>query len=483
MKKESKTNMNGLVAAETAKVIERTQIQKYHNQRGGGGFAAEDANALADKLSLKKVDVTGTTNELNGADRIVDGQLIQTKYWETPEKTINSSFAKKTGDFRYQGQQLEVPADQYDNCLELMKDKIKEGKVPGVTDPADAKKIVKRGSVTYKQARNIARAGNIDSLVYDSKTHAISSSYIFAISFAIAYARAKWDGKPNKVAINDALGSALAAGSVTFVTGVVTSQVLRTKTAAAGTVTMRHGVKAISKTAIGKSAVQKIASASVGKTVHGAAAVNHVSKLLRSNAITAAVTTAVITAPDIYRAALAKNISWAQFYKNLVVNAAGVGGGIGGWIGGAAAGTGIGGPIGGVVGGILGALAGGAGGSIATKKIADQFVEDDAVEMMCIVKLVAEEQAYDYLLTEKEIEVFAYQLKTEITASWLRDMYAAGNKSKSRAYATSAIEKICSSIIKNRKKIHVPKAAVVQKEIDVIAESVIEEINAEDLAE
>lgn len=66
------------------------------------------------------------------------------------------------------GQVLEVPRDQYETCVELTRDRIAKGKVPGFSNPEDAKKIVKQGTVTYRQARNIARAGNIDSLKFDA---------------------------------------------------------------------------------------------------------------------------------------------------------------------------------------------------------------------------------------------------------------------------------------------------------------------------
>lgn len=54
---------------------------------------------------------------------------------------------------------FEVPKDQYEEDVRLMKEKIKEGKVPGVTNPEDAKKLVKKGLVTYAQAAKIAKAG------------------------------------------------------------------------------------------------------------------------------------------------------------------------------------------------------------------------------------------------------------------------------------------------------------------------------------
>ena len=64
---------------------------------------------------------------------------------------------------------LEAPKDQYEQAVNLMREKIKEGKVAGVTDPEEAQTLVKAGCVTFKQARNIAKAGNIDSLLFDAK--------------------------------------------------------------------------------------------------------------------------------------------------------------------------------------------------------------------------------------------------------------------------------------------------------------------------
>ena len=66
-----------------------------------------------------------------------------------------------------------------------------------------------------------------------------------------------------------------------------------------------------------RAAVDRIASVSAGKSLSGAAATNHVSKLLRSSAITGAVTTVVITGPDFYRAAIQKCLM-GPGRKNLV---------------------------------------------------------------------------------------------------------------------------------------------------------------------
>lgn len=467
--KKQNATPTGLAAAETAKHVEQSQIGKYH-ARGGHGFSGEDANTFSDKVRLRNVESTGNSNEPHGPDRIVDGVKIQTKYHQTAKGTVDAAFHIDSGLYRYEGQVLEVPLDQYEECVRIMEQKIRNGKVPGISDPIEAKDLVRKGTVTYQQARNIALAGNIESLKFDAKTQAVTSSYMFAISFAVGYARAKWDGKTNKEAAVFALKTAVAAGSATFITGVVTAQVLRTRGAAIGAVAMRSGIKSVYKTSLGKSAIEKIAQASLGKAVYGVAALNHVAKLLRSNVITSTVTTAVTITPDFYRAALARNISWTQFTKNLIVNASGVASGVGGWIVGAAIGTTVGGPVGGVVGGIAGAVVGGTAVSAGAKFVADQIVEDDAKKMMAIVQNVSEQLVFDYMFSETEVKVFADRLKKIINVSWLRNMYGAGNGDDRTtlwaAFAKQELEPISEEIIKQRKRIRLPAARTVQTEIE-----------------
>ena len=178
------------MAAIAAVVLERTQIARYHT-RGGHGFAAEDANNLADRLRGRIAKVVGRSLERHGADRVVDGVRVQSKYYENPTATMRSAFDPHGGNYRYPGQVLEVPKDQYRKCLARMRRRIREGRVPGHTDPADAERLVRRGTVTYKQARNIARAGNIDSVKFDVKTGAAVTGVAIALSSLIDYARGR----------------------------------------------------------------------------------------------------------------------------------------------------------------------------------------------------------------------------------------------------------------------------------------------------
>jgi hypothetical protein len=473
---EKKNQYSYLSGSQIANDIEKTQINKFHT-KGGTGFAAEEANALNDRLRGKTVDQVGMANTLNGADRIVDGIPIQTKYFDTPSRTINSAF-DLDGSFKYQGQLLEVPNDQYADCVELMRSKISEGKVQGVIDPNEAENIIKKGDVSYQQAKNIAKAGNIDSLIYDAQTHCVSTGYAFAISFSINFAKLKWSGKSNQEAINDSLSLAFQSGATSFITGIATAQILRSKAAAIGVVTSRCGVRTVAQTDAGKKVVEKIAQASLGKAVYGAAATNHVAKLLRSNVVTSVVTTAVISAPDFYRAAFTGSISWAQFSKNLAVNGAGVAGGAGGWVAGAAGGAAVGSMIpivgtavGGVVGGLIGAFAGGSAATVVSKAILDGLIEDDAKEMIQILPDCLQPLAFDYLLSEDEVKGFAEVLKDRINPEFLRDMYQSSDR---RRFVYTSLESACSKIIAKRPHICLPTIDAVEailrlKEEEVVA--------------
>src|SRR5471030_1734864 len=230
-----------------ARHLESTQLNKF-GTKGGTGFAAEDANALNETLRGVKVSQVGVDNAKNGADRVSNGIHIQTKYFETAARTVSDAFDAETGLYRYPGMQLEVPRDQYEKSVALMRKKIAEDKVPGVRNPDQAVNLVKEGSVTYQQARNIARAGNIQSLKFDAKNNAVTSGYAFAIGFAISFAKAKWEGQPSAAALQESLVMGLLSASTSFVGGVATSQLLRTQTARKATVLIRGGVKAVAKT-------------------------------------------------------------------------------------------------------------------------------------------------------------------------------------------------------------------------------------------
>lgn len=103
-------------------------IDKFSTPRGHG-FAAERANHLYDILHGKDSVIAGDNNAKNGADRIVDGVNIQSKYCKTGAKCIKECF--ENDRFRYfnadgSPMQIEVPLDKYDDAVKAMEERIKK---------------------------------------------------------------------------------------------------------------------------------------------------------------------------------------------------------------------------------------------------------------------------------------------------------------------------------------------------------------------
>lgn len=473
----------GMHSVRSARATEDLQWTKYKNAKGGHGFAAEDANAINDQLRGNKVKKDGILNKKNGADRTVNGQAIQTKYWNTAESSVEAAFDKNTGLFRYRNQKLEVPKDQYDDAVKIMREKIQQGKVPGVKDPSEAENIVKRGDITYQQAKNIAKAGNIDSLVFDVKTQSVTALYALGISFAIQYANCIWNGMDPKDALAVSVKAGLKTGGIVLGAGVFTQQLLRTSAgrsfAAFTSNVSKKLVDQLYRTEIGKKIIHKLASVMLGKNLTGAAAKNVVIKLFRTNLVTGTVTTVALAAPDLYKAMISKKISWKQFSKNFTVSAFGVAGGLAGSWGGAVSGATIGtailpGPgtaVGAAVGGIIGGLGGGIGASMGTKAILDFLAKDDAEEMFLLAQEAVGLLAHDYMISEGEFNSqVAESIIRSISPKWLERMYQSGYRSidpaKARQqFAYEQLEPIFCQVAAERSPVYLPEVKKVRREI------------------
>ena len=80
-----------------------------------------------------------------------------------------------------------------------------------------------------------------------------------------------------------------------ILTGVISAQLLRTGIGAFGATSVRNGIQAISRTPGGREVARQIATASLGKSVAGAAAVNHVSRLTSHECHYSSAVAAVVT--------------------------------------------------------------------------------------------------------------------------------------------------------------------------------------------
>ena len=440
----------------------------------GHGYAAESANDLFDKLAGKDAELVGRDNRPKGPDRRVDGVQIQSKYCRSAAKCISECF--EDGKFEYSNpdgspMQIEVPSDMYEGAVKAMEERIRRGQVQGVSDPAKAREIVRKGHFTYAQAKNIARFGTVESLTYDAVNGVKLAGQAMGISAAVSFAVSIWNGEELDVAVKQACKAGIKVGGIAWIGSITAAQLGRTgmEQALRGPtdwVVERLGAKAAGWIAQG-----------VGSELTDEAAKRLVSKVLRGNVVTAIATTAVLSSVDFFRMFNGR-MSGAQLFKNVTVTASGVAGGTAGWLAGAAVGAKIGKevspklgiPVGAFIGGLLGSLGIGTAASKGAKAVLDEFIEDDAKEMMAIMEKVFGELGVEHLLTEDEAMAVLEALQALDLPDVLRDMYAADDRG---GHARGVLEPLVEDRARARECVALPSSEDLSKETGRLLEEYV----------
>ncbi|GAA0858552.1 hypothetical protein GCM10008916_16880 [Clostridium nitritogenes] len=455
--KEGKLEVGGIIYGNVSNASTVYGMDKFNTPRGHG-FAAERANHLYDKVKGKDATIVGDNNLKNGADRVVDGINIQTKYCKTGSKCVSQCF--ENGKFKYinsdgSPMQIEVPSDKYDDAVRAMKSRIERGEVPEVSNPNEAENIIRKGSFTYEQAKNIAKFGTIDSIKFDAVNGAIIATSAMGISTAITFAVSIWNGEELDIALKNAAYAGIKVGGTTFVTAVLSSQLSRTGLNSA----LVGSSETIIKLMGPKASAMLVNAFRSGGNIYGAAAMKSAAKMLRGNAITGAVSVVILSSFDVANIFRGR-ISGKQLFKNVANTTSTVAGGTAGWVGGSAAGATLGSVIpivgtavGGIIGGLVGSVAAGAAAGKVSGKVLDTFIEDDATEMIRIIEEVFTDLASDYLLNKKEAEIIVDNLKNELSGSVLKDMFASDGRT---GFAKEILVPLIEDEVKKREKIKLP---------------------------
>lgn len=412
-----------------AEIIEKSKFRVHQ----GHGFAAECANNLADNVKGKNAQIVGDDYKKNGPDRLIlnrDGTKIwiQDKYYKTAKEGIDACF-DDLGNFRYididgNPMVIEVPADQYDDAVMYMRQKIESGKIPNVSDPNEAKNYVKKGCCTYQQAKNIAKAGKIDALKYDAVNGTISAVPAFGISTLVNYAVNRFSGKSREESLKRSAKEGLITGGAVFGSSVISAQLART-----GLMDVfKPSSEALVK-ALGDDFANMLVQ-STGKTgakLTAEQVTQQAAKALRSNVLADTVTIMAFSTRDAINLFQGR-ISKEQFIKNLAVTAASVAAGSAGTFVGGAVGNAIVPGGGALPGAIVGSFVFGAVGGWGADIIADQFIDDDDVKMYEIVQNSFVQKCEDYVLNEAEAQNVANNLNEMLTEDMFKDMYQSENR-------------------------------------------------------
>lgn len=407
----------------------------------GHGIYAEEAGALLDKMSGEASTVVGRDNAKNGPDKIVNSVPIQCKYYKKANGSVNACFKKDpiTGlkSYRYldlngEPMKVEVPADQYSQAVELMKQRIVDGQVPGVKDPNAAYSIIRKGKLTYNQALNLAKAGTIESITYDAVTGAVNCLSAFGISSMVAFAQTFWVTKDYKKAAKSAMITGLQVYGMAFAGGVIASQLSRTGITSA----LNPVINGLSKNLSSKLQQEIINSfrALAGKkAIYGAAAQKSFAKFLGSTAVSQSVMFLVFSVPDTYRLVQGK-MSAAQYFKNMTsmflsfVGTTATSIAAGSYIG-----KTFGEKINKKVGAAIGMAAGAIGGAVVgttAKGVGNLIHEDDAIITARLFNAVMFNQFMDNMLILQEQDEIIEMLNQDEKA--LRDLQISLRTSESQ---------------------------------------------------
>lgn len=393
---------------EMVTALKTNQINDRFGDGKGHGHAAEQASYVKDFWKGKNPVAMGGTHEKHGADRvtgIINKEFIQTKYYDNPSGSINAAFKGENGMATYVNDgkmmTIEVPKDQYTRCVKIMEQKIRDGKVPNETNPANAAKYVKKGALTYKQSR-IATKSIFDrnstikengkeikvsfgeKLVYsaglDFMTGAAQALPFALVNFVWVYTNNVWQGTDNDEALNRAAKA--------MVKPILTSAVMYT----------------VASQFASKKGVTEFVGKKVAKEVTKEAVASGVLKTL---------TVVTVVGPDVTKCLVGK-ISPQQLTKNLASTGAGMV--IGGWLGSVVP--------------VVGTVAGAAAGSIVAKKVMDKITPDDNIIMSRVLREEFIEIVLYALLSNEEFEdIIDHTFRDEENyPKLLANMFSAGGR-------------------------------------------------------
>ena len=452
-------------AVESSDVAIFVEHKAHINTPAGHGELAEEANTIIDKIYGLDAKVIGRDNAKDGADRLVNGIKIQTKYYNSSTGSVEACFYPQNGTYRYMDNgkpmQLEVPKDQYEKAVSLFEYKIKQGKVPGVTDPTEAKNIVRKGRLTYKQAVNLSKPGTIESLKYDAATGAVICASAFGITF-VTTMYLVWRKTGD---IGQAIYAGVQAGvevfGLSFAQHLLVSQIARTNMAQMLLVPSQYVVGSLGSDTTA-TIVNGIRALSGKTPIYGAAASKHLAKILRSNVMTSAITFAVFSLPDTYKLVLSRT-STAQYIKNITTLASGIAAGAGGAVGAgiaaekiaAAAGTTVAPGVGTVV-GLAGGFVGGAVGTKVTGAVGNLVYEGDITRLSRLFNAMVPCLSNEYLLDKNEVELLVSKMdsiKDKDFKKLFGDLQKGKNQEKIlRSFLTPYFDEI----VKGRKPFELP---------------------------
>lgn len=137
-------------------------------------------------------------------------KMLKSKYNSTGERCVDACL--NYGELRYVNNngspiKIEIPCDKYEEAISDFLERIKEGLT--VDQDIDPSKVLKRGTITYNQAREICYQGRIKGIEIFDIDESIECDHVLGISGSIEYALSIWNGDSRETALKKSVIRAL----------------------------------------------------------------------------------------------------------------------------------------------------------------------------------------------------------------------------------------------------------------------------------
>ncbi len=447
----------------------KKELKSYMHGRQGHGYAAEYGNNTIDRFLGRQVvneaqnlDSSGRQIK-DGADRIVNGIPIQTKYINSSSGFIEEVVSD--GKLRYMQDgvpmQLEVPRDKYDGDVAALQRKIDKGEIAGIAPGSNAKDFIRKGHLTYDQAYMVKQALTIQGMAIDTLNAFNLGKDAAVANFIIHFAIESWNGKSAENAVRASLQAGGKELGHSVLVNVLVQQFSRDNFAnlfqrnfvggeKAGYVGIDNPIYKLSDFVAEKVQTSALAETEIGKYLG-------LDKVDAYQVINTAAVVCVTYGPDIIKAIEGK-ISGKQLFKNSVVATASLGVGKFAVVFAEKVLNMTTGGVGAAIVSILGSMFGG----YAAKRILDNYIQDDSVRMFIVLKKEFLDVTMQVNLSQEELLLIADNtIGAENVSDVLKEMYISG---KEKQYARDLVMSVTIVVIARRKKIsydQMAKGAVV----------------------
>ena len=148
---------------------------------------------------------------------------IQSQYCDSGVRCVCECF--HYGRFKYYNSdgspmQIEVPTDKYDDAVREMEKSIGRGEIKGAERAED---VIRKGILTYEQAKIIAKSEKIDAIRYDEINDMVTCNYNGGLSAAVIFAITSFDGKSSIEALKNAIKCTLRNDEESFAKSILGS--------------------------------------------------------------------------------------------------------------------------------------------------------------------------------------------------------------------------------------------------------------------